>query len=103
MNEDEERESILEYSPYLVPISSLLVPPRPSSPLLRPLLPPPPPPPPQFERFVLRGFAKQSEDMVFCPKCGEWFVEVSTTDNFVDLWKRIQCGDEACGHIFCGR
>jgi hypothetical protein len=30
-------------------------------------------------------------------------VEVSTTDNFVDLWKRIQCGDEACGHIFCGR
>jgi hypothetical protein len=56
----------------------------------------------RFERFTLRQLCKDC-DWKCCPHCNNWFADISTEDDEVEIWGCVQCQSQECGLLFCGR
>lgn len=58
-----------------------------------------------FTKFELFGIKNLSQECNFltCPKCNEWFIDMSLEEDSKYLWKSVQCGKLDCNHIFCGK
>ena len=54
----------------------------------------------RYELFSTRAFC-EDQKLRRCPKCNEWYVDVTDILNTELIWKSIKC--EKCEHTFCGK
>ncbi|CAM9181293.1 unnamed protein product, partial [Ectocarpus fasciculatus] len=54
----------------------------------------------KYDRFSTRAFC-ETEKLRCCPKCNEWYIDMSDVLEIETLWCKIRCGN--CHHAFCGK
>ena len=54
----------------------------------------------RYETFLTRSTC-EAENFRRCPRCNEWFVDITEALEHEAMWKSIQC--EKCEHKFCGK